>query len=84
MNKFAEWVEVNDKKQYRIAEKIGVAPSTINDIIKRGQMPTLKIAYEIEVYTNGDITLYDWIDQGEQNKKLNKSKSQTETNRSKQ
>ena len=78
MNKFAEWVKEQDKKQSGIAEKIGVAPSTLHDILKKGQIPSLRTAYEIELYTNGVVTVYDWLDYGtEQSNKLNKSKVQT-------
>lgn len=63
VNKFAEWVKNNDKKQRGIAEKIGVSTSTLHDILRQGQIPSLKVAYEIEQYTRGDVTVYDWIDE---------------------
>ncbi len=62
MNKFAAWVYNNHKKQRGVAEKLGVSASTLHDILRKDLVPSLKIAYEIEKYTNGDITLYDWID----------------------
>ena len=62
MHKFAEWMKNNDKKQKGVAEKIGVSQSTIHAIIKQHQFPSLKTAYEIEKYTKGAITLYDWLD----------------------
>lgn len=79
MNKFSEWVHDQDKKQNGIARKIGIAPSTLSDILKNGTIPSLRTAYKIEVYSKGAVTLYDWLDQGEhENKKLNKSKIQTQ------
>lgn len=63
MNKFAEWVQSNDKKQRGVAEKLGISTSTLHDILRKGQIPSLKLAYQIEKYTKGAITLYDWIDQ---------------------
>jgi transcriptional regulator with XRE-family HTH domain len=66
MNKFAEWMESHDKKQCGVAEKIGVAASTLHAVLRKGQMPSLVMAYEIERYTNGAITIYDWIDQSKQ------------------
>lgn len=79
MNKFAEWVKNQDKKQNGIAEKIGVAASTLHDIVKKGHIPSIRIAYKIEVYTNGAITLYDWLDEGnEDNKKIKKTTIQTQ------
>lgn len=62
MNKFAEWMQSNDKKQRGVAEKLGISTSTLHDILRKGQMPSLKLAYEIEQYTKGSITLYDWVD----------------------
>lgn len=62
MNKFAAWIYHNHKKQRGVAEKLGVSTSTLHDILRKDLVPSLKIAYEIEKYTNGDITLYDWID----------------------
>ena len=62
MNKFAAWIYHNHKKQRGVAEKLGVSTSTLHDILRKDLVPSLKVAYEIEKYTNGDITLYDWID----------------------
>ena len=63
MNKFAEWMKSNDKKQRGVAEKLSISTSTLNDILRKGKLPSLKLAYYIEQYTKGAITLYDWIDQ---------------------
>jgi transcriptional regulator with XRE-family HTH domain len=53
----------HDKKQRGVAEKLSISTSTLHDILRKGQMPSLKLAYQIELYTKGDITLYDWVDQ---------------------
>lgn len=63
VNKFAEWMNSNDKKQRGVAEKLGISTSTLHDILRKGQMPSLRLAYEIEKYTKGAITLYDWVDE---------------------
>jgi transcriptional regulator with XRE-family HTH domain len=63
MNKFAKWMKANDKKQRGVAEKLGISTTTLHDILRKGQMPNMKVAYEIEKYTNGAVTLYDWIDE---------------------
>jgi len=57
-------MKCNDKKQRGVAEKLGISTSTLHDILRKNQLPSLKIAYEIEKYTRGAITVYDWIDQG--------------------
>jgi DNA-binding XRE family transcriptional regulator len=63
VNKFAKWVHSNDKKQRGVAEKLGISTSTLHDILRQGKMPSLTLAYEIEKYTKGAITVYDWIDE---------------------
>lgn len=62
-NKFADWIKNNEKKHRGVAEKLSISTSTLHDILKKGQMPSLRVAYEIEKYTKGDITIYDWVDQ---------------------
>lgn len=74
MNKFANWMKSNDKKQRGVAEKLKISTSTLHDILRKGQIPSLKLAYEIEKYTKGAITLYDWIDEfNQENNKINKA-----------
>jgi hypothetical protein len=63
MNKFATWIEENDKKQRGVAEKLSISTSTLHEILRKGLMPSLKLAYEIEKYTLGAITVYDWLDE---------------------
>lgn len=63
MNKFALWMKNNDKKQIGVADKLGISQACLHDILKKGQIPKLELAYEIEKYTRGVVTLYDWIDQ---------------------
>jgi len=63
MNKFAEWMKNNDKKQRGVAKKLGISTTTLNTILTKDHMPSLKLAYEIEKYTKGAITLYDWFDE---------------------
>lgn len=53
----------NCKKQVGVAEKLGISSSTLHDILRKNQLPNLVTAYKIEIYTQGAITVYDWIDQ---------------------
>lgn len=78
MNKFAEWMKSNDKKQRGVAEKLDISTSTLHDILRKGQMPSLKLAYAIEQYTKGAVTVYDWIDEAKQvNKQVTKAIAET-------
>lgn len=63
MKKFSEWMKNNHKVQRGVAGELKIAPSTLHDILKNGLIPNLRLAFEIEKYTRGDITLYDWVDQ---------------------
>jgi DNA-binding XRE family transcriptional regulator len=69
LNKFADWIKNNDKKQRGVAEKLGISTSTLHDILRNGHTPSIKLAFEIEKYTRGEITLYDWVD-GKQKYKI--------------
>lgn len=74
VNKFAEWVKNNDRKHRSVAEKLGISTSGLHAILKTGQMPSMKTAYEIEKYTRGAVTMYDWLDH-ENEKNTVKSKT---------
>ena len=63
MNKFAKWMKDNDKVQALVAKKLGISPSSLHEIIRLDKIPSLKIALQIEEYTNDAITVYDWLDQ---------------------
>jgi len=69
VNKFAEWIKNSEKKQSGVAQKLSISASTLHDILKKGQVPRLKLAYEIEKYTKGAVTVYDWVDQPVQENK---------------
>jgi transcriptional regulator with XRE-family HTH domain len=77
LNKFAFWMKSNDKKQRGVAEKIGISTSTLHDILRKGQMPSLRLAYEIEKYTHGAVTVYDWIDTEEKSAQVDTNISET-------
>lgn len=63
MNKFLAWIKSNDKKQRGVAEKLNISTATLHEILRKGHMPSLYLAYKIEQYTKGAVTVYDWIDQ---------------------
>jgi transcriptional regulator with XRE-family HTH domain len=77
VKKFAAWIKSHDKKHRAIAEKLGISTSTMHQILKQGRMPSILVAYEIERYTHGAITLYDWIDGSKEGKKERQVEKQT-------
>ncbi len=62
MNKLAKWIKDNGVKQCAVAMKVGVGNATLHDILREKYLPSLKTAYEIEKYTHGAVTVYDWLD----------------------
>lgn len=75
MNKFAAWMNSNDKKQRGVAAKLGISTSTLHDVLRKGQMPSMKLAYQIEQYTKGAVTMYDWFDEYAQENKKTSTKT---------
>jgi DNA-binding XRE family transcriptional regulator len=62
MKKLLDWVKKKCIKQKGMAEKIGVSEATLHEILLHNKSPNLKVAYAIEIFTEGDITIYDFID----------------------
>lgn len=60
MNKLCEYLDFRGIKYHVFAKKIGTSTTTLHQILKRGRIPSLKIAIEIEKKTKGLITVYDW------------------------
>lgn len=77
MKKFSEWIKNNDKKQCLVAARLSISSSSLNDILRLGRMPSIRVACEIEKYTNGEITIYDWIDHDVENKMKGSKKKKT-------
>lgn len=72
MTTFAQWIKCHDEiKLSGVAKKLGIARTTLHEILKKGLIPNLKLAYKIEVFTKSDVTLYDWIDHSSSEKSQN-------------
>lgn len=55
-----EFIESSGMKNCFFAKEIGVQPNTLSRILGGEYTPSLKIAIEIEKYTKGKISVYDW------------------------
>ncbi len=55
-----EYIESSGFKNCFFAKEIGVQPNTLSRILTGEYVPSLKIAIEIEKYTKGKISVYDW------------------------
>lgn len=75
MKKLSQWIIKKCIKQNKMAAALGISPPTLNRIVS-GIMPSLEIAYAIEIFTEGDITVYDFIDEN----KLSNTKTATKRN----
>lgn len=80
MKKLTDYLKIKHIKQRGFAEDIGISTSSLHEILRLGKIPTLKVAYEIEKFTEGHITLYDWVDQ---RLKIPKEKSDKDTKKTK-
>lgn len=63
MKKFKNWFKSSGMKHRWLAEKLEISTSTLHLLIHSKKIPNLKLAYKIEKHTEGDITLYDWVDE---------------------
>ena len=61
MNKLCEYLDFRGIKHSVFAKKIGTSTTTLHKILKKGLMPALKMAIEIEKKTKGEVGVYDWV-----------------------
>ncbi len=54
-----EYMKLNGLKKCFFAQQIGIQPNSLSRILS-GYAPTLKMAIDIEKYTKGKISVYDW------------------------
>jgi DNA-binding XRE family transcriptional regulator len=79
MNKLREYLQTNGIKQKSFAKQIGACESTLCNITKNNQIPTLKLAIEIEKATRNmefpenQVTVYDWFSSSDQNQRCEKT-----------
>ena len=76
MTKLAQWLKKKHIMQKGLAQDLGISNTCLVYILSAKRLPSLSIAYEIEKFTNGDVTLYDWLDQEEikKNNEINSKK----------
>jgi|HubBroStandDraft_4_1064222.scaffolds.fasta_scaffold2022727_1 hypothetical protein len=55
------YLESRGIKHRFFADKVGISTSTLHSFLKRGNMPSMRLAYEIEKETGGLVSLYDWL-----------------------
>jgi hypothetical protein len=60
-NKLLEYLLENGIGQNFFGKKVKCCQSSMCRILRKGQMPTLKLALAIEKQTKGKVTVYDWL-----------------------
>lgn len=48
-------------KQQALAEKLGISRSHISELANGQALPSLKLARDIELQTEGHVALQDWV-----------------------
>lgn len=61
MNKLEKYLKHRGISQKKFSEKIGSTPNNLSLLIRGKTVPTLRMAYMIEVMTGGLVTVYDWL-----------------------
>lgn len=61
MEKLKKYMIANDLDGKGLADQIGVHPSTISRLLKKGQKPTLDLAFHIQAATKGKVKASDWV-----------------------
>jgi len=61
MNKLAKYLQQKGIRQNHFAKKVGTTPGNLGRLIQGNGSISLRVAYAIEVETDGRVTLYDWI-----------------------
>lgn len=66
----AEYLETECIRLAAFAEKIGCSPCNLRLIAHKGRIPSLLLAYEIEKYTYGRVTMQDMAKEALKLKKI--------------
>lgn len=62
MNALDMYLRTHGIKQIDFCKKVGMTNSNLSLIIRGKQTPSLATAYAIEKATNGEVTMYEWIE----------------------
>ncbi|MGR3498221.1 MAG: helix-turn-helix transcriptional regulator [Limimaricola soesokkakensis] len=60
-NRLSEYLTENGTSQRAFADKIGVSPSYLNELVKNLKQPRLDLAFEIERVTHGAVPARSWV-----------------------
>jgi len=60
-NKLLAYLEEMGIGHNSFARKIGTSPTTLNRILRQGQIPSLELGVAIHLKTKGAISIFDWV-----------------------
>ncbi len=64
--KLEKYLEENGIIKKWFAEKTGITANTLANILANKYLPNLKTAISIEMITDGEVSVYDWIENPDQ------------------
>lgn len=67
MTKLLSYLVGNGIAHNFFAEKVKTSQPTLNRILRKGHIPSLKLALAIEKQTKGEVTVYDWLNVKDEN-----------------
>ncbi len=81
--KLKDFLRINDLNYREFSEMVGTSLFTLNGIINKKRMPSMKLAMKIEQKTMKKVTLYDWFElhnenEGKNNQNKDKKNSKKE------
>ncbi len=56
-----QYLDSTGIKHRFFAQKMGISTSTLHALLKKRSLPSMKLAYDIEIQTSKAVTLYDWL-----------------------
>lgn len=59
--KLKQYLKDNYIQQKALVDKLGISATHANALVHERTTPTLEIAYAIEKFTKGKVTVYDWL-----------------------
>jgi DNA-binding XRE family transcriptional regulator len=60
-NSFGKWIDREGLTREHVAEKLGITKSALNYVANGQRLPGLKLAFDIERLTKGEITARSWL-----------------------
>jgi transcriptional regulator with XRE-family HTH domain len=62
MKNFSKYLKKKNIKAWQFAFKVGVTVPTAYNWLNGKSVPSLKKAIEVEKMTNGELTVYSWLE----------------------